>query len=497
MINFIKHAIISAALLFGFQPVAAPVIQYIPQQLGSIQAAADFTTSLASGISSSATSMQVESLTTGSDTLIPGVKYGFKLGGQEYVTGYVSTTTSNTITQMVRGLSRITATSTITAYQVQWGRGTSVEQTDAPVLIDLANKAAGVSGYEQPIKYDSSIATSTLAADRNSIASAGLVADTAFAGAGVINATTAAKGVVQFSTQLQQASSTILGSSGATLTLSAGNATSTCNFGATSALRVVVTQNNGQIDSNCIATSTLVAGIFTNVNLNGTTTMATSTSYFKTGIRLVDIGKQHQIFTSTGTSTFAVPAGISTVRVRVVGAGGSGGGAANGTSNGGSGGGAGGTCEKDVDVSATSSIVVYVAPATSSGSAGSAGVTGQWSTFGANGFYCFAIGGSAGIPAGSSGNAAGGIASGGDINSTGQGGSGVGSWNASANAAGGGVGGSSTLGGGGYGAMSASNHSSGGAGGNYGGGGGGASSGGSSGADVGGTGAQGIVIISW
>lgn len=120
------------------------------------------------------------------------------------------------------------------------------------------------------------------------------------------------------------------------------------------------------------------------------------------------IGKNVRVFTSTGTSTYAVPSGVTKVVVQVVGAGG------------GSdlvGGAAGGYCYKVVDVTGTTSIQVFVGSGgiLGTGSPGPAqGGTGGWSTFGTNGFYCSASGGQGGSTGTSI--ASGGTGTGGDIN---------------------------------------------------------------------------------
>src|SRR3990167_2948783 len=70
---------------------------------GAIQGAADFRTSLAATITDSATTMTlVSTSTTSGINLVQGNTYGFKLGGQEYVIGTLSS--GKQITGMTRVL---------------------------------------------------------------------------------------------------------------------------------------------------------------------------------------------------------------------------------------------------------------------------------------------------------------------------------------------------------------------------------------------------------
>lgn len=120
------------------------------------------------------------------------------------------------------------------------------------------------------------------------------------------------------------------------------------------------------------------------------------------------IGKQMQVFSSTGTTTFAVPSGITKVAVEVLGAGGGG----NVV-----GGGSGAWSYENVDVTGTSTIQVFVGSG-GAGANGAAASNGAWSTFGTNGFYLSAGGGSgaSGTTIVNSTPGGGGAASTGDIN---------------------------------------------------------------------------------
>lgn len=148
-----------------------------------------------------------------------------------------------------------------------------------------------------------------------------------------------------------------------------------------------------------------------------------------------------QVFTAGGTWT--KPAGITKVKVTVVGGGGGSGGSNN--VDAGYGGGAGGAAIKFFDVSATSSETITIGVGGTAGTTTGNGGNGGTSSFGA---FCSATGGIGGpaspsagaMPAGSLG----GIGSGGDINVRGAPGQAANPGDSSM----GGMGGSSILGGG-------------------------------------------------
>lgn len=291
---------------------------------------------------------------------------------------------------------------------------------------------------------------------------------------GVATATESSTGFSELATKLEQASSTILGGTGGPVVLQARYATSTYN--SSGSLQVVVTKNNNKIDDNFISTSTLFAtgAVF------GTTTQIGSFPAWQ-------IGKQRQVITTTGTSTFTVPSGITQLYVEVVGGGGAGGncqGTGSGCDSGGGGG--GGYANEIVDVTGTTTIQVYVSPAAAANAAGT------WTTFGTNGFYLSATGGAVGTGGSSAGGfrvgGDGGCGSNGDINICGSGG---GFAFTSGSIVG--NGGGSFLGGG---VAAVASPSSGSDGKNYGGGGGGCGATASNSCSGGG-GAQGIVIIRW
>ncbi len=396
-----------------------------------------FSTSLQSAITSSQTTMTLVSATynNGASTLASST-YDFIIDEGTAQQEFVSADCTGTVcTNIQRGLDFMNGTTTVASLQFSHRRGATVKITDGPVLLKLNSLAAGKAGYPSPLFYTSAVATSGLQANSQNFATVNYVNSAAFNGAGVVNATAGASGVVQLATAVQTASSTSVGSSGASLVLTSGNSTSTFNT-ATAALKLVVTGNNGKIDPNFFPSSGLLPGL--------TTTLASST-FATTSLNIGAfnaywIGKNIQVFSNTGTSTFTVPNGITKVWVRMVGGGGGGG--AGGANNNGAGGGAGGYVEKMLDITGTSSIIVFVG---NGGTAGAgAGANGTWSTFGSNGFYLIAPPGLGATNGTSQSGAAGGTPTTGDVNIAG--GSGCGSLGVSGISGSGMCGGSSVFG---------------------------------------------------
>jgi len=121
-------------------------------------------------ISDSATSMTLVSTTTPSgENLVSGKVYGFKLGGREYVKGTL--TAGKVITGMTRGLSLLNGTTT-GGIAERWGRGTPVELTDAPLILEITNKINGVDNFDNTLSYTSNF---TVASSSNQIPGASWV----------------------------------------------------------------------------------------------------------------------------------------------------------------------------------------------------------------------------------------------------------------------------------------------------------------------------------
>jgi hypothetical protein len=192
-----------------------------------------------------------------------------------------------------------------------------------------------------------------------------------------------------------------------------------------------------------------------------------------------------QAFTTSGT--FTVPAGVTKVKVTVVGGGGGGTTATSSTPQGG--GGAGGAAIKVITgLTPGGTVAVTVDPG------GAAETAGGTSSFGT---YCSATGGArAAVRTGNPGpGGAGGTGSGGDVNFTGGAGTG-GSGVINVVAGNGGTGGNSIFGGGGLGGTGVNGGAAGAGGPNTGGGGAGGNSANSS-PNAGGAGGSGIVIVEY
>lgn len=160
---------------------------------------------------------------------------------------------------------------------------------------------------------------------------------------------------------------------------------------------------------------------FSGTNTFSATTTITATSSATIGaFPAWQIGKQHQYFTTVGTTTFSVPSGITKVHVITCGGGGGGGGLSGAGASAGAGG--AGCALEDVDLTGTTTVQVHVGDGGTAGpSSSTGGGLGDWSTFGTNGFYNYGLGGN---PSGiNTGIGSGASASGGDLNIDGMSGS--------------------------------------------------------------------------
>lgn len=174
-----------------------------------------FETSLASKITSSDSSMTLVSGSDRNGTALSGYMC-FTLdegtASVEYVCG---TASSTAISSLRRGLDPLTGTSSVASLKKEHRRGATVKITNFPQLAIVSRILNGDETLPNPIKYDSSISTSTVASNSANLVNVALLNATAFLGAP--NATTSLQGLVQAGTAAQLAISTQNGSSGAVL----------------------------------------------------------------------------------------------------------------------------------------------------------------------------------------------------------------------------------------------------------------------------------------
>jgi len=270
IVNSITAPLIALFMLFTGQPQA-------PVNVGATlpSATAVFETSLASPITSSATTFTLVSNSVRGGGSLSGFNcFSIDEGSAqaETVCGMVSGTTVSSVT---RGISQSTGTTTVAALQFSHRRGANVKITDFPLVQILKAQNNGEDTFENPLRYASGVSTSALAANGQNIASVAYANSLSFGA--IPAASETASGFVELATQTEAASSTSSGSA-ARLVLPASIATSTYNQ-ATAPLRVVVTKNDGTIDANflpsTISKSILIAASTT---FTGTTTFSGPTS---------------------------------------------------------------------------------------------------------------------------------------------------------------------------------------------------------------------------
>lgn len=267
-----------------------------------------------SGISSSATSIILTSFTlpqTGYEILTSDLAQPFYLTlepGNTSKQEFISCTTvaqnaSNstaTLSGCTRGLLPIAPYTSNSSYAFSHTGGTTAILSNSPQFYNqfliLGNAATStntlVFSSTSPPYYDNPGAQSTgsYIYSTSEFASVAYVNAIAFGGPGIINGTTGARGVYQSSTALQAASTTLLGSSGASLALTSATATDTpqrgCAVGYTGVAGAgcdIFADLTGHIKqvwltfADALATTTFAGGIVGESNYQDFTTSGTWT----------------------------------------------------------------------------------------------------------------------------------------------------------------------------------------------------------------------------
>lgn len=344
--NFI-HTIIGALAVIG--NLLFPSHQAAPK----LQAAPQFTAAKPSslyggGISSSDTSIKLVALVTPAGAAI---NTGDAIGGVgSYVYGTIEPASSRketvactAITQNSDGTATLTGCSRGMQFTYPYTASTT-----------LALSHAGGSRF---VLSDSPQLYQDIIAYANTITAAG-----------VVDASGIAKGIVEISTAAEASSHTAIGGGNTSAPLVLASSISSSTRTVNTAQVVISSSTDGYIDQSYLKNIPVlnIANTFTGSNTFATSSTATTTIG---AFPAWEIGKQVQIFTSSGT--FSVPTGITKIHYRMVGGGG--GGAQGATTANGSGGEAGAYGEGWLSTSATTSIKVTIG-ALGTGHTGSQGV---------------------------------------------------------------------------------------------------------------------------
>lgn len=190
----ILHAVASAfftgLLAIGslFSPAVAPVGATIPVSV------AVFQTSLASAVTSSATSMTLVNGTNAAGNTLSGYTC-FNLDEGTSLEEFVCGTASGTsVTSMIRGIDPVDGDLEVTALKKGHKRGASVKVTDYPSIAILSRVLNGDETLPNAIKYASGVAPSTA----DDLTDKGYVDGVAIAGGA--DASTTVKGLAKLST---------------------------------------------------------------------------------------------------------------------------------------------------------------------------------------------------------------------------------------------------------------------------------------------------------
>jgi len=278
---------IGIATLFGYspQPQLAATIPVTP---------AVFSTSLATSITSTATSMTLVSGTDKAGTALSGyicftLDEGTSL--EEFACG---TASSTAVTAMIRGVDPIDGDLEVTALKKAHRRGASVKVTTYPITGILARILNGDETIPNAISY----ATSTA----GFITSAAQLTHKAYvdgvAVAGASNADTSTKGIVEIATTAEVASGTTTGGTGAVLVPPASMFSST-----TASLTLVpVTQSTGKLKQAWLD----LTEVFSFSAISSASTTLSGNTYFASTTRFASIASSSVLVSGGSGATVGV-----------------------------------------------------------------------------------------------------------------------------------------------------------------------------------------------
>lgn len=276
-----------------------------------------FTTSLTNSITAAATSMTLVSATTLDGTSLSSSTYSFILdegtASQEFVK---ADCTSTTCTNMQRGISTITGTSTVAALTKNHRKGASVKITDAPLLLNLTRIVNGTGTLPNILSYTThpTFTSNTQLVDLQQLNA------TAFGSVPVVVAS-GGTGQTSLPTNMLlvgNGTSGVLSTSSPTVTSITATSTTAVN---TIAGTLNVTGNTNLLSqTNIIASSTQY---IENVGTINATSTIRATSFVGSGASLTNIAVPHYSFATTSliqadsnlyatTSAITIPAGVMT-----------------------------------------------------------------------------------------------------------------------------------------------------------------------------------------
>lgn len=259
-----------------------------------------FETSLASKITPTANSMTLVSGVDSTGASLSGFMC-FTLDEGSATAEFTCGTASGTaVSNLVRGISPITGTSTVVALEFEHRRGASVKITNYPQLAIISRVLNGNETLPNPIRYDSSVSTSTLSSNGNYLASINYVNGIAFAGAPTATGTTA--GIIQLGTAANLISGASM--SGA-YTLVPGLSLFSPTSSATTLIPVTNTSGKLSVGFLDLSSTWTFTGTLAS---NGTTTLATTT------VQGIDVGSHLSKFGGTGADgALNISSGTTTI----------------------------------------------------------------------------------------------------------------------------------------------------------------------------------------
>ena len=224
--------------------VESPKAEEIKLGASLPSATAVFETSLASPITSSATSLTLTANSVRGGGSLSGYNCFTIDEGATTAETVCGTVSSTAVSSLTRGISQANGTTTVSALQFAHRRGSNVKITDFPIIQILKAQNNGEDTFANLLTYANTVLIGAGSAS-TTIATKYYVDNTVSAGAS--DASETVKGLTELATQIEMASSTSAGSTAALLALRSFYATSTPSGTSYNGLYVPVSKNNGKL----------------------------------------------------------------------------------------------------------------------------------------------------------------------------------------------------------------------------------------------------------